>query len=140
MAEFNPNDIGMPNGNCFGLPYDENEAEIVILPVPWDVTTSYSDGTSGAPEAIENASLQVDLFDLSYPEAWKIRIATRKTMCDFASENARVRKMAEEVISSLEDGVSPEQLAGKCAEISAGRRGSPDFHQSGDRRGGHVYL
>ncbi|NEP28108.1 MAG: agmatinase, partial [Moorea sp. SIO3I6] len=44
QATFNPNEITVPNGCFFGLPYSVEEASIVFLPVPWDVTTSYREG------------------------------------------------------------------------------------------------
>ena len=44
--EFDPNNIAIPNGNIFGFPVTEEEAEIVIVPVPWDVTASYGKGTA----------------------------------------------------------------------------------------------
>jgi agmatinase len=39
--------------------------------VPWEVTVSYGAGTARAPEHIFNASLQVDLLDLDFRDAWK---------------------------------------------------------------------
>ena len=41
MSDFNPNDIGVANGNYFGLPCNEEESDIVLLSVPWDATVSY---------------------------------------------------------------------------------------------------
>jgi len=61
--EFNPNGVGQPNGNYFALPYSPEEANVVLLSVPWDVTTSYAPGTADGPQAILNASPQLDLYD-----------------------------------------------------------------------------
>ena len=60
---FDPNGAGDTSGNIFGLPFTTEEADVVILPVPWDVTVSYGAGTSNGPEAILDASPQLDLFD-----------------------------------------------------------------------------
>ena len=49
------------------LPPTENPA-VVILPVPFDATTTYGTGTAGAPEAIRRASAQVDLRDHRFGE------------------------------------------------------------------------
>ena len=76
MTSFDPNAIGIPNGHFLGLPYSNEEADIIIIPVPWDVTTSYHPGTCQGPEAIIKASTQVDLFDFFLEQAWKNRIAT----------------------------------------------------------------
>jgi agmatinase len=52
----------------FGLPavaIDDREAQIdaVILPLPVEKTVSYGTGTSGGPQAILDASLQIETFD-----------------------------------------------------------------------------
>ena len=61
---FDPNAAASGDSGIFGLPFEEAESRLVYLPVPWEVTTSYGGGTSGGPEAILEASKQVDLFDL----------------------------------------------------------------------------
>lgn len=38
---FDPNGVGIANGNLFGFPVAENDANIVVIPVPWDATASY---------------------------------------------------------------------------------------------------
>ena len=55
----------------FSVPFSEDEARLVILPVPWEVTVSFGSGTARAAEQIMRASLQVDLFDPDVPEGWK---------------------------------------------------------------------
>lgn len=71
LSTFDPNAIGNPNNNIFSLPFPKEDARVIILPVPWEVTVSYGAGTARAPEHIFNASLQVDLFDLDFKDAWK---------------------------------------------------------------------
>jgi agmatinase len=71
LSQFDPNGVGNPNNNIFSLPFSEEDARLVILPIPWEVTVSYTAGTARAPEHMLNASLQVDLFDLDYRDAWK---------------------------------------------------------------------
>jgi agmatinase len=75
IAAFDPNGAGDPNSNIYGLPFTSDEAETVVIPIPWDVTVSYSDGTANGPEAILEASYQVDLFDPYVADAWKAGIA-----------------------------------------------------------------
>lgn len=69
--DFNPSGVGLKNGNFIGLPFTEQTAEIVLLPVPWDVTVSFGEGTALAPETIREASIQLDLFDLDVKDAWE---------------------------------------------------------------------
>ena len=61
LSNYDPNSVSNPNNNIFGLPSTEDEARLIIVPVPWEVTVSYGAGTARAPEAILKASLQVDL-------------------------------------------------------------------------------
>ena len=63
LSTFDPNSVGNPSNNIFGLPFEEDDAQLIILPIPWEVTVSYNAGTARAPEHIFTASLQVDLFD-----------------------------------------------------------------------------
>jgi agmatinase len=71
LSLFDPNNVGNPNNNIFGLPFSEEDARLVILPVPWEVTVSYGAGTARAAEHIRKASLQIDLFDPENPEGWR---------------------------------------------------------------------
>ncbi len=71
LSNFDPNSVGNPNNNIFGLPFSEEAARLIILPIPWEVTVSYNAGTARAPEHIFHSSLQVDLFDSSFKDGWK---------------------------------------------------------------------
>jgi len=71
---FDPNGVGVANGNIFGFPVNEEQAEIVIIPIPWDVTASYSKGTSRGPEAILKASTQLDFFHPKLDQAYDIKV------------------------------------------------------------------
>lgn len=59
---FDPSGPSLGDG-IFGLPSDLDSARVVLVPVPWEPTTSYRKGTAGGPENILRASKQVDLFD-----------------------------------------------------------------------------
>lgn len=50
--------------NIFDYPADFETSKLVYLPIPWDATTSYGQGTALGPESILKASAQIDLFDL----------------------------------------------------------------------------
>ncbi|WP_047449262.1 agmatinase [Alistipes sp. ZOR0009] len=102
--EFNPNGVGMPNGNYFALPYTPEESNVVLLSVPWDVTTSYAPGTADGPQAILDASPQLDLYDPFVKDAWKVGIGTLPTDEDWRAKSAELRELAEDVIERLENG------------------------------------
>src|SRR5690606_535149 len=71
LSKFDPNSVGLTSNNIFGLPFTEAEAELVLLPVPWEVTISYRDGTSRGPEHVFESSMQVDLYDPDAVDIWK---------------------------------------------------------------------
>src|SRR5690606_41432777 len=52
---------------------DLDESEIIVVPVPWEVTVSYGAGASEGPEAVFDASFQVDLLHQKFPGLWKLR-------------------------------------------------------------------
>jgi agmatinase len=61
---FDPSAAALPGSGVFGLPHSAAEARVVLVPVPFEATTSYGGGAARAPEAIRAASRQVDLFDV----------------------------------------------------------------------------
>ncbi len=102
--EFDPNDIGISNGNFFGLPYTPEESDLILYSAPWDVTTSYGGGASHGPQAILTASLQVDLFDFDVPEAWTAKVGSLPIDDDMYNTSAKNRDVAEALIAYLEQG------------------------------------
>jgi len=108
MQDFNPNDIGNINNNIFGLPFDEDSANIIFIPIPWDVTVSYKQGTSKAPEEIFNASFQVDLFDSFKKNAWETGFAMLDIDQEILKNNESLKNYSNKVISLLSNGISPD--------------------------------
>ena len=104
INNFDPNGLGDANNNIYGLPFTTDEAEVVIIPVPWEVTVSYSAGTALGPQVIYNASYQVDLFDPLIPDAWKIGIAMDAPSDDISSKSESLRRKAEKYIEMLVEG------------------------------------
>lgn len=111
MTSFNPNDPGVANGTYFALPYKLEDSEITLISVPWDVTTSYGAGTHNGPEAIIDASLQVDLFDPNLDKAWEIKIGTLPISERIKRLNKKNRNIAEVVIEKLELGASVKDVS-----------------------------
>lgn len=108
---FNPDSAGINNGNYFGLPFQIEEAMVVLAGIPWDVTTSYRSGTSEGPEAIMKASLQVDLFDADFGNIWEKGIATLTIDKMLKEKNKSFRQEAVKAIAMIESGInenSPE--------------------------------
>ena len=104
LANYDPNIVGNPNNNIFGLPTNEEDSKLIIVPVPWEVTVSYGAGTARAPEAILKASLQVDLFDPDMPEAWKQGFYMRPMDRKVLMKSDYLRKEAELFIDYISKG------------------------------------
>jgi len=118
--DFDPNGVGVNNGNYFGLPFGEDEAELVLVSVPWDVTVSYGAGTVYGPDAVIDASTQLDLYDETAPGLWRRGIASAPVDYDLHEESQRMREDAERIISRLEEGgdVSGEYYARKLRRVN----------------------
>jgi agmatinase len=104
LTNYDPNSVGNPNNNIFGLPTNEDDARLVILPVPWEVTVSYGAGTARAADAIFKASLQVDLFDPEYPETWQEGYFMRPPDRKILMKSDYLRKEAELYIDYISKG------------------------------------
>src|SRR5687768_14577637 len=95
ISAFDINNVANPNNNIFGLPFSEDDARLVILPVPWEVTVSFGSGTARSAEQIFKASLQVDLFDPDFPESWKQGFFLKETDKKILLKSDYLRKEAE---------------------------------------------
>ena len=104
LSNFDPNEVGNPNNNIFGLPFSEAESALVLLPVPWEVTVSYGAGTSRAAEHIWKASIQVDLLDTDVPDGWKKGFFLRETNKKILLKSDYLRKEAELFIDYISKG------------------------------------
>ena len=113
--DFNPNGVGI-KGTIFGLPYSTDEARVIVIPVPWDVTVSYGAGTSDGPEAILLASSQLDYEQPDLSEAWKLGVAMAEIPDVWYSLGKELRVKSEQYIGWLEDG-SDLALAKEMGEI-----------------------
>jgi len=104
LSTFDHNSVGNPNNNIFGLPFTEDEARLVILPVPWEVTVSYSAGTARSAEHIFKASIQVDLFDPEVKDGWKQGFFMRPVNKKILLKSDYLRKEAELYIDYVSRG------------------------------------
>lgn len=110
LAAFDPNGIGAAQAQIFGLPFNYPESKVVLLPVPWDATASYRPGSAAGPEAIRQASPQLDLFDPDYPLSWQEGFFMLQVSAEWAQRNRKTRPLVAEYIRMLENG-APEDPA-----------------------------
>ena len=108
MSSFDPNGIGLNNGNVFGFSVTEEEAELVIIPVPWDGTASYAKGTSNGPEAILQASRQLDFYHHELESAWESKIFMTEISQEWKKISDDINELTIPYIDYLESGGNTE--------------------------------
>lgn len=118
--EFDPNAPAQPGSGIFGLPFDEAEAAVVLVPVPWEATTSYGAGAAEGPRAILDASAQVDLFDLDVDRPYRpgihmLPLAHAETI---AARNEEGKALAAKIIDAAGAHDTPE-LQQALARVNA---------------------
>ena len=104
IKSFDPNTPGNANAGIYGLPFTAEESDIVLVPAPWEVTTSYGGGTAQGPAAILEASFQVDLFHPEFGDLWKRGIAMDEIPDALLQQSDALKKEAAHVIDVLVNG------------------------------------
>lgn len=107
MSVKDPSGVAVRNGQFMGLETDLEKSRIVILPVPWDVTTSYRPGTVAGPRAILDASYQLDLFSPFMDEVWNIPLHTLEVESRWEDRSRELRQKSQAYIDFLEEGGDP---------------------------------
>jgi agmatinase len=124
LSKFNPNLVSNPNNNIFGLPFTEDDASLILFPVPWEVTVSYNAGTARAAEHIFSAALQVDLFDADCKDGWKKGFYMRPVDREILMRSDYLRKEAELYIDYISKGEILENNKFMCNGLKEINEGS----------------
>jgi agmatinase len=127
--DHDPDAAPLPDAGLFGLPTTPDEARLVIVPVPWDATTSYRPGTARGPAAIRTASHQLDLYDSDLGEPWRAGIAMLDIPAGISQLNREARADAERIIDVGGRIGSDPDLAAALARVN----------EAGARLNRHVY-
>src|SRR5690606_18417078 len=80
------------------------DSEIIVIPVPWEVTVSYGSGASKGPDAVLEASYQIDLLHQEFPELWKLGIFMDEPAKKLKKHSKKYKKLAKPIIEALEKG------------------------------------
>jgi agmatinase len=124
LSTFNVNSLGNPNNNIFGLPFTEEEAKLILLPVPWEVTVSYGAGTARAADHIFAAALQVDLCDADFNDEWKKGFFMKPIDRKLLMKSDYLRKEAELYIDFISKGEELEKNKFMCKGLKEINEGS----------------
>lgn len=110
IQNFDPSQPGLAEATIFGLPFSAEQSEIIIIPVPWEVTVSYGAGASEGPNAIFEASFQVDLNHQEFPDLWKLGMYFAEIPDSWALNSAKYKQLAQPIIEALESGENLESF------------------------------
>lgn len=121
MAGFDPNAAASSCAGVFGLPNTRDDAAVILVPVPFDATTSYRTGTAAGPEAIRLASQQVDLFDHRFGRIYERGIWMDEHPLAIATLSAETRAMTEPLLAHGGAGPGDSTTLGeideRCAQV-----------------------
>ena len=105
-------DSGNPpaaDAGIFGSTVAPEDAAIILIPVPWEVTASYGRGTSEAPEKMVPVSHQLDVFDEFFGEPYRFGIAQVPSLAGLADTNQEMIKLIDDARSKSAMGI-PDSL------------------------------
>lgn len=118
---FDPNAASVASG-IFGLPFSLAESRFIVIPVPFDATTSYRHGTSNGPAAVLEASYQVDLYDLDFGRPYEQGVyllpTTHATPRKIATLNSQARRLAAPIIKAGGEIDKKPKLKKALAEVN----------------------
>jgi len=93
--------------------YNYQESAIVILPVPYDLTSTWIKGSDKGPEAIMEASRNLEFYDIETDsEAHKHGIFTLEPLTETGSPNALVSAVYDKVLFLLSEKKFPVIVGG----------------------------
>lgn len=122
LVNFDPNSAAAADAGIYGLPHSAEQAAIIIIPVNWELTVSYGGGTSDGPDAVNNASMQMDLYHHDFPELWKKGIWLDEFPQELKDRHDILQNDAKTIIEAIETGemeTNPDKYAGLYEAISA---------------------
>jgi agmatinase len=115
---FDPSAAALPGSGVYGLPHGEDDAAVVLVPVPFEATTSYRGGAAQGPAAILEASRQVDLFDVETGRPYEAGIHMLPPSDEIVALDRAARRDAEPVIAAGGAGDDPD-LRAAAARVNA---------------------
>ncbi|HYE63150.1 MAG TPA: agmatinase family protein [Phycisphaerales bacterium] len=123
---FDPDAAAAPGTGIFGLPHTLQESRIMLLPVPFDATTSYRRGTADGPEAIRTATMQVDLYDRRFGRVYEQGIFMHESPAEIRHLSDRAGELAAPLIEgggttgdAKEDQRILHQVNAACEQVNA---------------------
>ncbi len=115
-SNFDPDAAAGASSGMYGLPFSPEDSKVIVVPVPFEATTSYGGGTSEGPRAVFEASKQVDLFDQETGRPYAAGIAMLEIPENVLSWNRDAKKIAATVIE--QGGVADEKTREAAEKVN----------------------
>jgi agmatinase len=116
MLDIDPNAAAGGTG-IFGLDATPEEARVVLVPAPFDATTSYRPGAASGPRAILEASCQIDLHDREAGDPWRAGIALDEPPAGIVDRAGEARRLVESLRESP-DAARLSRVNALCGEVN----------------------
>jgi len=114
---FDPNAAAAPDSGVYGLSVAPEDAAVVLIPVPFEATTSYGGGTADGPKTVLSASRQVDLFDLDTGKPYEAGIAMLAEEEEVRGWNDAAKGLAKPIIEAGGEG-DPAPVNALCEKMN----------------------
>ena len=101
MKHFDPDAPAGDDSGIYGLPFTPDQAHVVIVPIPFEATTSYGGGAARGPAAVLEASKQVDLFDHDTGRPYESGIAMLPIPRSVVKWNATAKKLGRGKVKAV---------------------------------------
>jgi agmatinase len=115
--DFDPDAAAGESSGIYGLPFTPEDSRVVVVPVPFEATTSYGGGTSKGPAAVLEASRQVDLFDHETGRPYAAGIAMLDVPKNVLRWNREAKTLAAAVIEK--GGVVDKKTLAAATKVNA---------------------
>lgn len=105
--------------SAFGCHSSFDQADLVLIPAPWDATASYSPGTALGPELIRKASFQMDFFQPLFARAYnhKIHFAPPDPLIESLNKEAGAKARAVQK-HWTDDKIQTREEKALCAQVN----------------------
>lgn len=101
----------LTGSGLFGFDPEREASRVVVIPVPWEATVSYRAGAAKGPEAILQASRQVDSDDVDWGHVCDAGLFLEAPDPSVVVDAAKARAIATRVIAAIVAGEAVDSAA-----------------------------
>jgi len=106
---FDPEGHFSKDSSIFGLPKN-SPYKLALLASPWEPTTSFKKGCKNGPEALLQASKQMDLYHPYFKKVYERGISWLDKDLSFIEElNLKSSKLCDQIQSKLDEGLTADE-------------------------------